>query len=216
MASARTVLAAACLLLAHSAWGQTVAINGVLGSKALLIVDGGFPKAVAVGDTYKGVKVLAIQGEQVSLDLGGKRQTLRVGDAPASVGNSAGQQLSGGRVVLTAGPGGHFMSEGQINGRVVQFMVDTGATTVAMSVSDAKRIGLNYQNGQTVQMSTANGVTQGWRVQLDSVRLGDVMISGVEAVVSPGSMPYVLLGNSFLSRFQMNRNNDQMVLERRY
>lgn len=212
----KTLCLAAALLLSVPAWAQSVAINGTLGNKALLIVDGGFPKAVAVGEVHKGIKVVAIQGEQITLEMGGKRVSMRVGDAPASVGSGAGAQLSGGRVVLTAGPGGHFMSEGQINGRTVQFMVDTGATTIAMSVADAKRIGLNYQNGQTVQMSTANGVTEGWRVTLNTVRVGDVMVSGVEAVVSPGSMPYVLLGNSFLSRFQMNRNNDQMVLERRF
>ena len=212
----KTLCLAAALLLSVPAWAQSVAINGTLGNKAVLIVDGGFPKAVAVGEVHKGIKVLAIQGEQITLEMGGKRVSMRVGDAPASVGSGAGAQLSGGRVVLTAGPGGHFMSEGQINGRTVQFMVDTGATTIAMSVADAKRIGLNYQNGQTVQMSTANGVTEGWRVTLNTVRVGDVMVSGVEAVVSPGSMPYVLLGNSFLSRFQMNRNNDQMVLERRF
>ena len=212
----KNLFLAAALLFAASVWAQSVAINGTLGNKALLIVDGGFPKAVAVGEVHKGIKVVAIQGEQITLEVGGKRQVLRVGDAPASVGSGAGQQLSGGRVVLTAGPGGHFMSEGQINGRTVQFMVDTGATTIAMSVADAKRIGLDYQNGQTVQMSTANGITQGWRVTLNTVRVGDVMVSGVEAVVSPGGMPYVLLGNSFLSRFQMNRNNDQMVLERRF
>jgi len=212
----KTLCLAATLLLTAPAWAQSVAINGTLGNKALLIVDGGFPKAVAVGEVHKGIKVVAIQGEQITLEMGGKRQTLRVGDAPASVGSGAGEQLSGGRVVLTAGPGGHFLTDGQINGRTVQFMVDTGATTVAMSVADAKRIGLNYQNGQPVQMSTANGVTQGWRVTLNTVRVGDVMVSGVEAVVTPGGMPYVLLGNSFLSRFQMNRNNDQMVLERRF
>lgn len=212
----KTLCLAAALLLTAPVWAQSVAINGTLGNKALLIVDGGFPKAVAVGEVHKGIKVVAIQGEQITLEMGGKRQTLRVGDAPASVGSGAGEQLSGGRVVLTAGPGGHFLTDGQINGRTVQFMVDTGATTVAMSVADAKRIGLNYQNGQPVQMSTANGVTQGWRVTLNTVRVGDVMVSGVEAVVTPGGMPYVLLGNSFLSRFQMNRNNDQMVLERRF
>ena len=212
----KTLCLAAALLLTAPVWAQSVAINGTLGNKALLIVDGGFPKAVAVGEVHKGIKVVAIQGEQITLEMGGKRVSMRVGDAPASVGSGAGAQLSGGRVVLTAGPGGHFMSEGQINGRTVQFMVDTGATTIALSVADAKRIGLNYQNGQTVQMSTANGVTEGWRVTLNTVRVGDVMVSGVEAVVSPGSMPYVLLGNSFLSRFQMNRNNDQMVLERRF
>jgi aspartyl protease family protein len=202
--------------LGLSAAAQSVAINGTLGSKALLIVDGGFPKSVAVGDSYKGVKVVSIQNDKVTVEMGGQRQTLRVGDAPASIGDNAGAQLSGARVVLAAGPGGHFMTEGQINGRTVQFMVDTGATTIAMSEADAKRIGLNYQGGTPVRMSTANGVTQGWRVSLNTVRVGDVMVSGVEAVVSPGGMPYVLLGNSFLSRFQMTRNNDQMVLERRF
>jgi aspartyl protease family protein len=206
----------AALWFGTSAWSQSVAINGTLGNKALLIVDGGFPKAVAVGEMHKGIKVVAIQGEQITLEMGGKRQTLRVGDAPASVGSGAGEQLSGNRVVLAAGPGGHFVTAGQINGRTVQFMVDTGATTIAMGVADANRIGLNYQNGQPVQMSTANGVTQGWRITLNTVRVGDVMVSGVDAVVTPVGMPYVLLGNTFLSRFQMNRNNDQMVLERRF
>ena len=55
-----------------------------------------------------------------------------------------------------------------------------------------------------------------WRVKLDSVRVGDVEVRGVDAAVLPNTMPYVLLGNSFLSRFQLTRNNDQMVLERRY
>lgn len=202
--------------LSLSAAAQSVAINGTLGSKALLIVDGGFPKSVAVGESYKGVKVLSIQNDKVTVEMGGQRQILRVGDAPASIGDKAGSQLSGGRVVLSVGPGGHFMTEGMINGRTVQFMVDTGATSVSLSEADAKRIGLNYLGGTPVSMSTANGVTQGWRVSLNTVRVGDVMVSGVDAVVSPGGMPYVLLGNSFLSRFQMTRNNDQMVLERRF
>lgn len=204
------------LLLAPAVWGQTVAINGTLGDKALLIVDGGFPKSVALGATHMGVKVVSMQGDTVVVEVAGKKMSLRVGDAPASVGTGAGQQISGSRVVLTAGPGGHFVSEGQINNRVVRFMVDTGATSVSMGVAEAERIGLKYQNGDRVQMSTANGVVQGWRLTLDSVRLGDVMVSGVDAIVSPVSMPYVLLGNSFLGRFQMNRTNDQMILDRRF
>lgn len=204
------------LLLAPAVWGQIVAINGTLGDKALLIVDGGFPKSVAVGATHMGVKVVSMQGDSVVVEIAGKRMTMRVGDAPASVGSNAGLAAGGSRVVLTAGPGGHFTSEGQINGRIVRFMVDTGATAVALSISEAERIGLKYKNGDRVQMNTANGVVPGWRMTLDSVRLGDVSIGGVDAVITPASMPYVLLGNSFLNRFQMNRTNDQMVLERRF
>ena len=77
-------------------------------------------------------------------------------------------------------------------------------------------MGLNYQSGAPVQMSTANGVIPGWRIKLASVRVGDVMVYDVDSVVSSGAMPYVLLGNSFLSHFQMTRTNDQMVLDKRY
>jgi aspartyl protease family protein len=75
---------------------------------------------------------------------------------------------------------------------------------------------LNYRSGQPVQVRTANGSTIGWMVKLNSVRLGSVDVYNVDAVVSPASMPYILLGNSFLTRFQMTRNNDQMVLEKRF
>jgi aspartyl protease family protein len=53
-------------------------------------------------------------------------------------------------------------------------------------------------------------------MRLDSVRIGDVEVFGVEAIVTPQSMPFVLLGNSFLTEFQMTRTNDQMVLEKRH
>ena len=59
-------------------------------------------------------------------------------------------------------------------------------------------------------------LVQAWRVRLDSVRVGDVVVYGVEGVVSAGSMPMVLLGNTFLSHFQMTRTNDQMVLDKRF
>jgi aspartyl protease family protein len=211
----KRILAALVLACAGLASAQTVALQGMMGNRALLIVDGEPPRAVAPGDTHKGVKVLSTMGDQALVEIDGKRHTLRVGDTPASVG---GRIFSGGgrTIVLTAGTGGHFFTQGTINGRSVQFMVDTGATGVALSVADAERIGLNYKAGRTVNIGTANGVTQGWIISLSSVRIGDVEVHGVEAAVSPGAMPYVLLGNSYLTRFQMRRENDQMVLERRY
>ena len=189
-------------------------LQGLLGSRALLMVDGGAPKSVAVGETFQGVKVLSTGNDEAVVELAGKRLKLRLGESPASVGSRG--NASGGRIVLSAGSGGHFMALGSINGRAVQFMVDTGATAVGLSASDAERIGLNYRAGQPVRMGTANGATQGWRLKLDSVRLGDVEVYDVDAVVTPQGMPYVLLGNSYLSRFQMKRDNDQMTLERRY
>jgi aspartyl protease family protein len=179
------------------------------------MVDGGAPKGVAVGESHQGVKVISTSGEHAVLEFGGKRHTLRVGDAPASFGGTGGAPR-GNRIVMNAASGGHFFSPGTINGRTVQFMVDTGATTIALDAVEAQRVGLDYRAGQPVQMNTANGIAQGWRVKLGSVRIGEVEVFEVDAVVSRLPMPYVLLGNSFLNRFQMKRDNEQMVLERRY
>jgi aspartyl protease family protein len=195
---------------------QSVALQGMFGAKALLIVDGAAPKTVAPGETFMGVKVLSTAGDQAIVEIDGKRHTLRVGEAPASVGGKGGGPAHGSRIVLTAESGGHFMSQGAINGQAVNFMVDTGATSVSMGTTDADRIGLKYKSGQLAYTSTANGTVAVWRVKLASVRVGDVEIYEVDGVVMPTNMPFILLGNSFLARFQMKRDNDQMVLERRY
>jgi aspartyl protease family protein len=202
-------------LLAGAALAQSVTLQGMLGNKALLIIDGGAPKTVAPGESHKGVKVLSTLGDQAVVEINGQRHTLRVGDAPASVGGGAGP-ARGNKIVLTAGSGGHFITTGAINGRAVQFMVDTGATSVAMGVAEAERLGIDYRKGQLARGNTANGVVTTYLVKLNSVRVGDVEVYDVEAAVLPANGGPILLGNSFLSRFQMTRFNDQLVLERRY
>ncbi|MBA3774682.1 MAG: TIGR02281 family clan AA aspartic protease [Ramlibacter sp.] len=188
----------------------------MLGNKALLIVDGSAPRSVAPGESHQGVKVVSTAGDQATVEINGRRHTLRVGEAPASVGGTGGAAARGTRIVLTAGSGGHFMTQGAINGRAVHFMVDTGATMVGMGASTAERLGLNYKAGQQGFANTANGTAPAWRMTLGSVRVGDVEVHDVEALVTPQPMTYILLGNSFLARFQMKRENDQMVLERRF
>jgi aspartyl protease family protein len=204
----------ALMCCASLAQAQSVTLAGMMGGKALVIVDGKPPKAVGAGESHQGIKIVSTDGESAVVEVAGRRHTLRVGDAPASVGGGGGA-AGGDKIVLAAGSGGHFFKQGQINGKSVELMVDTGATSIGIGVEDAKRLGLNYQAGQQVRVSTANGMTTGWRIKLSSVRVGDVEVFDVDAVVSTGSMPYVLLGNSFLNRFQMTRNNDQMVLLKR-
>lgn len=211
----RAVLLLLLALGATAAGAQTVTLQGMLGRQALLIVDGSPPRGVAPGDSYKGVKVLSTSGDEAVVEVGGRRETLRVGEAPASVGQ--GQARAGGsRIVLTASTGGHFVAQGRINGQPATFMVDTGATFVSMSAADAQRLGIDYRAGQLGTMATANGSATAWKVKVHSVRIGDVEVFDLDAVVSPQPMPQILLGNSFLGRFQMTRDNDQMVLERRY
>lgn len=220
LAACATRIIAACAIYTVASgtfslvFAQNVALSGTMGSKALLVVDGSAPKTVGAGETHKGVKVISAGGEQAVVEIKGQRSTLQVGGAPVSIG-AASDPASSNKIVLPVGSGGHFFAQGMVNRKPMQFMVDTGATTVAFGVSDAERLGIDYQKGRPVRMGTANGQAQGWLVKLSSLRIGDVEVYDVDAIVGP-NMPYALLGNSFLSRFSMNRSSDTMVLERRY
>jgi len=209
------LLAMLLAVCAGAAGAGSITLQGMLGSKALLVVDGGAPKAVAVGETWNGVKVVSTSGDQAVLEQNGQRQTLRVGEAPMRMGAGT-DAPKGNKIVLAAGSGGHFITQGAINGRAVQFMVDTGATSVAMGVADAERLGIDYRKGQMARGNTANGAVTVYQVKLASVRIGEVEVYDVDAAVLPTGATHVLLGNSFLNRFQMTRFNDQLVLERRY
>lgn len=210
----RAVLPFVLALAAGTAAAQAVTVQGMLGRKALLIVDGTPPQAVGPGESHRGVKVLSTLGDQAVVEIGGRQQTLRVGDAPASVGARPPER--GNSIVLPVTSGGHFVAQGTINGKPAQFLVDTGATSVALGVREARRLGIAYESGRRGRTSTANGVVETWQVRLASLRIGDVEVFDVEASVLPAELPVVLLGNSFLNRFQLRRDPDQLVLERRY
>ncbi len=195
-----------------SAAAQSVTLSGRMGERALLVING-TPRTVTVGTTQQGVKLVSVGAQDAVVEIDGKRVTLALG-APVNLGG-AGGEASGTRIVMSAGPGGHFVSGGQINGKQVQFLVDTGATSIALGKAEADRIGLDYKSGERGYANTANGQVLVYRTLLNTVRLGDVTVHNVEAVVGPEGMPYVLLGNSFLTRFQMKRENDILTLERR-
>jgi len=213
-----SALCAALGLLALAMWpvaaaAQTVAFSGRMGDRALLVINGA-PRTLAVGASEQGVKLLSANANEAVIERGGQRATLLLGGSPVSLGGKAGD-AAGTQIVLTAGPGGHFVASGSINGRAARFMVDTGASVVAMGQADAERLGLNYKAGVRGMVNTANGPVPVQRAVLDVVRVGDVQVYNVEAVVLPSAMDTILLGNSFLNRFQMKRDNERMTLDRK-
>ncbi len=204
------------LLACAPAFAQSVSMSGSLGDKALLVIDGA-PRTVATGATVQGVKLVSVTGSDAVVEVKGKRQTLSVGGAQVNLGGEPGSDSGGGsQIVLSAGQGGHFFTPGSINGKAVEFVVDTGATYISMGAAEAARLGIDYSKGQRGMSNTANGQIVVYRVTLPSVRVGDVQVYNVEAVVAQLPMPQVLLGNSFLTRFQMKRENDTMTLTKRY
>jgi aspartyl protease family protein len=211
--SVKLSIATLLALLAGAAGAQTVSMSGRLGDKALLMIDGS-PRTVAVGSTVQGVKLLGVSGDQATVQVAGQRVTLRMGAAQVNLGGAA-SAGGGSQIVLTAGSGGHFFTTGSINGKSVRFVVDTGATHIALSQTQADSIGLAYKAGQRGMSNTANGQVPVHRVTLDVVRVGDVQVYNVDATVLPAQMDQVLLGNSFLTRFQMKRDNDVLTLDKR-
>ena len=212
------LIAATVASLGASAWAQTVTLNGSMGSRQALLVIDGVPRVVAVGAVVQGVRLVSLSESQAEVEVGGRRQLLVAGASPVRVGAAdaaASAGVGATEIVLTAGSGGHFTTAGRINGKAVTFLVDTGATAIAMGQSDADRLGVNYRDAPRGFAGTANGRVPISLVTLSSVRVGEVEIANVQAVVMPTAMEHVLLGNSFLTRFQMKRDNDVMRLTKR-
>ncbi|MDR2637077.1 MAG: TIGR02281 family clan AA aspartic protease [Zoogloeaceae bacterium] len=211
----KAALAGLLLALGAASCGATeVGLAGILGQKAILIIDGASPRTLAVGQQHAGVKLLSVQENGVQVEIDGKRLSLRVGQNAVGGASAGGQDAT---VTLTADSKGHFNPSGMINGRSVNFTVDTGASLISMSMSDAKRLGLNLERGTPSMFSTANGSAQGIILKLDTVSVGGITLRNVDAaVMSHNVIPRILLGNSFLNRTNMQRNGDTLILKQRY
>lgn len=210
--------AAMLLLLGAAGFAQaqgvsSVSLAGRMGERALIIVNGQ-PHTVTVGRTAAGVRLLRWSGDEAEVEVAGAKSRLRVGGTPAQVG-AVRAPAAAREIVMTVSSGGHFTPAGAINGQAVRFVVDTGATLVSMGKDEALRLNLDLSSARSGVSQTANGPVAVQIVVLDRVRVGEVEINNVGAVVMPHPLPFILLGNSFLSRFQMRRDNDVMRLELR-
>lgn len=191
-----------------------VALVGLYSGKALVVIDGGRPQSIPVGTrNADGVKLLSVESGAANFEIDGRKQRLVVGQHAVSAGRD---DQAGSSVSLSADSNGHFFTIGTVNGAPMRFLVDTGATVVSMGRADAIRANVDFQKGTPGMSMTANGPTRVWRVTLNSVRVGDVMLHQVEASVHETDLPIVLLGMSFLNRMEMKREGQTMILKKRY
>lgn len=214
----RPVLPFAALLLVALVFSplafavERIEVRGLFAGSALLVIDGRQQLLKEGRRSPEGVLLVSANSKFAVVEVDGQRRKLGVSRTISS-GFSKPQKAV---VRIQSGEGGHYITPGRINGRAVQFMVDTGATAVAMNLPTAKRLGINYRIGREIVISTANGNAKAFLVMLDSVRVGDVEVRNVEATVSVGDSPAViLLGNSYLSRVEMNREGGVLVLQSR-
>jgi aspartyl protease family protein len=202
----------ALVLALPAAQAADISVVGLFPGKAVLVVDGGGPRTYEVGSTVAaGVKLVAADQSGATLESRGRREVIALG---SHVNRQAPSTQAG--TVLQADERGHFFAQGMINGNPVRMLVDTGASLIALPAADAKRMGIDYLRGGRGTVSTANGVVPVYRVRLDTVRIGELELNQVDALVQEQGLPMALLGMSFLNRTDMRRSGEQMTLQRRF
>jgi aspartyl protease family protein len=211
----RAVLLIVPLLFASWVSAATqVRVVGLFPGAAVISVDGQ-RKLVKVGQVGPGgVQVVSADSRGAVLRVDGVERSYSLSrEYSGGYAENQKKQLS-----IAKGIGGHYWVPGSVNGHTIHFLVDTGATSVALNEEHARRLGIDYRvSGQQLQVSTANGVARGWRVSLDRVKVGEIEVLGVDGVVLEGGSPgEALLGMSFLSRVGWKVSQDALVLESKY
>ena len=205
----------ALALAATAANATDVTVIGLFPGKAVVTINRGAPRTLSVGDKpVDGVALISTDRATASavIEIDGKREKLDMGQHFETAEQTGARTT----VALAQDASGHFITDGQVNGAHVRFLVDTGATLVSIPISEAARLGIDYQKGQAGYSVMADGRrVASYRVVLDSVTIGDLTLLNVEGSLHQGSgIP--LLGMSFLNRTEMRREGANLTLTKRY
>jgi aspartyl protease family protein len=201
------------LLVAQAATAMDIQVRMLARGSALLEIDGKQRMLRDGNKSPEGVLLVSSDGKKAVIEVDGKRQALTLTKRIAT--NFTTAQKSVVRIASTHG--GHYVTPGRINGMPVEFMVDTGATMIAMNYVVAERLGIDYRAGRPIKVNTANGVAQAYEVILSSVSIGDLEVQQIRAAVSSTEFPQViLLGNSYLGKVDMQVDNGVLLLQSRH
>ncbi len=215
MINKQVLIYLAALLTAPALAATQLNVVGLFSNKAVIAVNGSAPQTISAGQTKSGVKLISADSESATFLVEGKQQTLKMGQAVSVAGGIVSANNS--PVSLYADQAGHFFGNLSINGASLKYVVDTGATTVALNSGDAKFAKIDYEKGERINMSTANGEVSAYLVKLNTLKVGTIILNNIDATVNEGGSPtVVLLGMSALNHLDMKRENSIMTLSKKY
>jgi aspartyl protease family protein len=193
---------------------EKIRIMALFQDKAMVEIDGKNRLLRKGEPSPEGVLLISADSKGAVLEIDGQQESYQLGN---HVGGTF-KQREATEVKIWRDNTGSFTTVGSINGRTVNMLVDTGASSVALSEREAIRLGVPYRlKGKKIMVSTASGRAMGYEIALDQVKIGGLMLRNVEAMVIEGDSPAeVLLGMTFLNRVQMENQGSVMVLRRRF
>jgi len=191
---------------------EKIEVQGLFSNKAVLQIDGK-RHILAVGQTSpEGVKVISANSRGTMLEIDGQQKQYNLGNSSAVSTSYARRKDQ--KQTIYKDTGGLFLTHGSINGRSVRFLVDTGASAIAMNTEQAAQLGIRYDKiGKPASVSTASEFKKAYSVRLKSVTIGAITEKNVEALVIEGNHPGpILLGMTFLGRLNIDHKGNAMTL----
>jgi aspartyl protease family protein len=198
------------MLLSPVSVAQVVNVQALFNNKAVVTIDGK-RHMLAVGKPGPGgVVLVSANSRSAVLEIDGVRSTF-VLDNQISTNFKPAEKIT---EQIWPNATGMYTTVGSINGLPVSFLVDTGATYIAMNSQQAKRLGIEYRlTGTPSWVITASGREQAFNVKLDRVTVGSIQLYNVDAAVLEGAQPEIaLLGMSFLGRLKMENEGKALML----
>ena len=195
-----------------------VEVIALFEDKAMLHIDDE-QILISVGEVTKhGIKLISADAYGATIEVAGEQRRYQLGNVVRNGDLDESSRQSESDIIVYQGVDTMFRTTGSINGYPVNFLVDTGASSIAISSQEAKRLGINYKlDGKPTWVSTASGVEQASAVIIDRVTISGVTIRSVEGLVIEGSEPNIpLLGMSYLNRFKIINDGNMMRLKRKY
>jgi aspartyl protease family protein len=189
-----------------AAQATTVFVTSIAAGRVEIVVNGSTMRKLRAGETSpEGVRAIEVGRDSALLEIDGRRWQMQLGASTTS------------STVVQADDRGHFIVAAHINGVPVRVIVDTGATSIALNMNDAARMGINFAAAQRGIVRTAGGPRGVLNVRLATVQVGDILLRDVEASVSEANeLPITLLGMSFLNQVEMQRTGRTLTLTRRH
>lgn len=197
---------------------ENIIINGLFKDKVVVTIDGKQQILKKNKLTPEGVKLIKSNSKEAIIEIDGisKIFTLdeKIGNTFKTTSDDKNTISIRKRAIIKGDANGMYLTKGQINGKTVEFLIDTGATYVSMSSDLAKQLKIKYEKGNKIQLETAKGMSIAYEIKLKKVKVGDIELYNILGVVSDDMPSITLLGMSFLRKLDMKRKGKTMILEK--